>query len=137
MSSLETWPQKFSDFVLVSNDGKVFNCHKTHLVKNSKFFDAMLDHKFLEATNNRMDVPDYDGVTVASFLEWIYAPELGEDIVRKLRTKIKTLEEELDTESREEQEERKKEDSDRRNRLTKFRKMLREFYRGAHYDFSL
>ena len=85
MSSLETWPQKFSDFVLVSNDGKVLNCHKAHLVKNSEFFDAMLSHEVLEATNNRMDVPDYDGVTVASFLEWIYAPELGEDIVKKLK----------------------------------------------------
>ena len=70
-------------------------------------------------------------------LKRVRAGENQEDIVRKLRSKIKTLEEELDTESREEQEERKKEDSARRNRLTKFRKMLREFYRGAHYDFSL
>ena len=28
----------------------------------------MLKHEVLEATNNRMDVPDFDGV-----LEWIYA----------------------------------------------------------------
>ena len=73
MSSLETWPQKFADFALVSNDGKVLHCHKARLVENSEFFDKMLSHEVIEATNNRMDVPDYDGVTVASFLEWIYA----------------------------------------------------------------
>ena len=85
MSSLETWPQKLTDFALVSKDGVVLRCHKDRLIENSEYFDAMLSHQVRESVENQMDVQDYDGATVASFLEWIYAAKLGEDIVMKLK----------------------------------------------------
>ena len=85
MSSLETWPQRLTDFALVSKEGVVLRCHKDRLIENSEYFDAMLSHQVREAAQNKMEVPDYDGVTVASFLEWIYAAKLGEDIVKKLK----------------------------------------------------
>ena len=45
----------------------------------------MLSHKMRETSNNQMDVPEYDGVTVASFLEWIYADKIGEKVMKMLR----------------------------------------------------
>ena len=85
MSSLETWPQELVDFALVSKDGKVLSCHKARLVEDSEYFRAMLSHKMRETSSNKMDVPEYYGVTVASFLEWIYAQKFGEEVLKKLR----------------------------------------------------
>ena len=85
MSSLETWHLEPADFALESKDGVVLRCHKALLIKNSEYFEAMLRHKVRETDESKMVVPDYDGVTVASFLEWIYAAELGEEIVKKLK----------------------------------------------------
>ena len=85
MSSLENWPLKPTDFTLVSRDGEILNCHKARLAETSEYFSAMLSHEFCETNNNQMRVPEYDGVTVASFLEWIYAPKVGEKIMEKLK----------------------------------------------------
>ena len=81
MSSLETWPLELADFALVSKDGKVLSCHKARLVEDSEYFRAMLSHKMRETSSNKMDVPEYDGGTVASFLEWIYAQKFGEEVM--------------------------------------------------------
>ena len=88
MSSLETWPLKAADFALMSKDGEVLQCHKDCLAENSEYFAAMLSHEFCETTNNQMKVPDYDGITVASFLEWIYAPRYSEEVMKKLTSKL-------------------------------------------------
>ena len=85
MSSLESWPQDLTDFALVSKEGVELHCHKARLVENSEYFKAMLSHNVQETKENQMGVPDYDAVTVASFLEWIYAAKLGEDYVKKLK----------------------------------------------------
>ena len=85
MSSLETWPQDLVDFALVSKEGVELQCHKARLVENSEYFKAMLSHKVRETDENQMVVPDYDAVTVASFLEWIYAAKWGEENVKKLK----------------------------------------------------
>jgi len=85
MSSLETWRQEPPDFALVSKEEVVLQCHKDRLIDSSDYFKAMLSHKVRETNENRMAVPDYDAVTVASFLEWIYAAKLGEDVVKKLK----------------------------------------------------
>ena len=85
MSSLLTWPLKPTDFTLVSEDGEVLHCHKACLAENSEYFTAMLSHEFSETTNNQMQVPEYDGVTVASFLEWMYAPKYPEEVMKKLK----------------------------------------------------
>ena len=85
MSSLETWPLDLADFALVSKEGVELHCHKARLVENSEYFKAMLSHKVRETDENQMVVPDHDAVTVASFLEWIYAAKLGEDYVKKLK----------------------------------------------------
>ena len=84
MSSLETWPLEL-DFALESKDGVVLRCNKALLIKNSEYFEAMLRHKVRKTDKSKMVVPDYDGVTVASFIEWIYAAVLGEEIVKKLK----------------------------------------------------
>ena len=75
-----------SDFALVSKDGEVLHCHKSRLIENSDYFEAMLSHKMRETSKTQMEVPEYDGVTVASFLEWIYAPKFNEEVMKKLRT---------------------------------------------------
>jgi len=85
MSSLETWRLEPADFALVSKEEVVLQCHKAKLIENSDYFKAMLSHKVRETDENRMAVPDYDAVTVASFLEWIYAAKLREDYVKKLK----------------------------------------------------
>ena len=85
MSYLETWPKKPTDFALVSKDGEVFNCHKAFLGESSEYFEAMLSLEMRETINNQMDVPESDGVTVASFLDWIYAAKIGEKIMKKLK----------------------------------------------------
>ena len=85
MSSLETWRLEPADFALVSKEEVVLQCHKAQLIENSDYFKAMLSHKVRETAENRMAVPDYDAVTVASFLEWIYAAKLREDYVKKLK----------------------------------------------------
>jgi len=85
MSSLETWRLEPADFALVSKEEVVLQCHKAKLIENSDYFKAMLSHKVRETAENRMAVPDYDAVTVASFLEWIYAAKLREDYVKKLK----------------------------------------------------
>ena len=82
---METWRQEPTDFALVSKEEVVLQCHKAQLIENSDYFKAMLSHKVRETDENRMAVPDYDAVTVASFLEWIYAAKLGEDYVKKLK----------------------------------------------------
>ena len=82
MSSLETWPLKPTDFTLVSKDGKIFPRLKACLAENSEYFTVMLSHEFCETTNNQMNVPEYDGVTVASFLAWMYAPKYPEDVMK-------------------------------------------------------
>ena len=84
MSSLETWPLEL-DFALESKDGEVLRCHKARLIENSEYFEGMLRHKVRETDESKMVVPDYDGVTVASFLEWIYAAVFGKDVVKKLK----------------------------------------------------
>ena len=89
MSSLETWPQELADFALVSKDGKVLSCHKARLVENSEYFRAMLSHKMRETSNNQMDVPEYDGVTVASFLEWVYAPKKAGEKMTQLMLRLR------------------------------------------------
>ena len=73
-----------SDFALVSKDGEVLHCHKSRLIENSDYFEAMLSHKMRQTSKNQMDVPEYDGVTVASFLEWIYALRFNEEVMKKL-----------------------------------------------------
>ena len=85
MSSLESWPLKPTDFTLVSQDGKILHCHKARLAETSEYFSAMLSHEFCETDNSQMRVPEYDGVTVACFLEWIYAPKNREEVMKKLR----------------------------------------------------
>ena len=85
MSSLGTWPQEPTDFALVCKDGETFNCHKARLVESSKYFEAMLRNKMRETAYNKMEVPEYDRLTVASFLEWIYAPKISEKIMKKLK----------------------------------------------------
>jgi len=85
MSSLETWPHELTDFALESKDGEVLRCHKARLIENSEYFEGMLRHKVRETDESKMVVPDYDGVTVASFLEWIYAAVFGKDVVKKLK----------------------------------------------------
>ena len=76
-----------SDFALVSKDGEVLHCHKARLIgpEGSDYFEAMLSHKMRETSKNQMEVPEYDGVTVASFLEWIYAPKFNEEVMKKLK----------------------------------------------------
>ena len=86
MSSLETWrPLKPTDFTLQANDGEVLYCHKACLIENSEVFAAMLSHEMRETTNNQMDVPEFDRVTVASCLEWMYAPKYPEEVMKKLK----------------------------------------------------
>ena len=85
MSSLETWPQDLTDFALVSKDGEILRCHKARLFENSEYFRAMLSHKMRETSNHQMDVPEYDRLTKASFLQWIYADKIGEKVMKKLR----------------------------------------------------
>ena len=85
MSSLWTWPLKPTDFTLVAKDGEVLHCHKACLAESSEYFSAMLSHEFCETTNNQMHVPEYDGVTVTTFLEWIYAPKNQEEVMKKLK----------------------------------------------------
>ena len=86
MSSLETWrPLKPTDFTLKAKDGEVLYCHKACLAENSEVFAAMLSHEMRETTKNQMDVPEFDGVTVASFLEWMYAPKYPEEVMKKLK----------------------------------------------------
>ena len=76
MSSLETWDLEGSDFALVAEDGETtLRCHKDRLAESSGYFKAMLSHDCWETSNNQMDVPQFGGVTVASCLEWIYAPK--------------------------------------------------------------
>ena len=86
MSLLQTWPLKPTDFTLVAKDGEVLYCHKACLTESSEVFAAMLSHEMRETTNNQMDVPEYDRVTVASFLEWIYAPKNQEEVMKKLKS---------------------------------------------------
>ena len=85
MSSLENWPLKPTDFTLLSRDGEILHCHKARLAETSEYFSAMLSHEFCETNNNQMRVPEYDGATVASFLEWIYAPMNQEEVMKKLK----------------------------------------------------
>ena len=86
MSSLETWDLEGSDFALVAEDGETtLRCHKDRLAESSGYFQAMLSHDCWETSNNQMDVPEYDGVTVANFLDWIYAAKIGEKIMKKLK----------------------------------------------------
>jgi len=85
MSSLENWSFKPRDFALVAKDGEVLYCHKACLTENSEVFAAMLSHEMRETTNNQMDVPEFDRVTVASFLEWMYAPKYPEEVMKKLK----------------------------------------------------
>ena len=75
MSSLETWPLEGSNFALVAKDGETLRCHKERLAESSPYFAAMLSHEFCETSSNQMKVPEYGGGTVASALEWIYAPK--------------------------------------------------------------
>ena len=82
MSSLERWPLKPTDFTLVSRDGDILHCHKARLAETSEYFSAMLSHEFCETNNNQMRVPEYDGVTVASLLEWLYAPKYPEEVMK-------------------------------------------------------
>ena len=63
----------------MSKDGDVLRCHKARLTQCSEYFQAMLSHEVRETCNNKMDVPEYGGVTVAAFLEWIYAPKVEEE----------------------------------------------------------
>ena len=70
-----------------NKDGEVLHCHKARLIgpEGSDYFEAMLSHKMRETSINQMEVPEYDGVTVASFLEWIYAPKFNEEVMKKLK----------------------------------------------------
>ena len=69
-------------------------------------------------------------------LKRVRSGEAEGDIVKNLRSKIQSLEEELDTDSREEKA-RRTEDKARKIRTAEFRQMLRKFYLGSHYNFSV
>ena len=76
---------KFTDFKLVSSDGKIHPCYKHVLYSISPYFKAMLETDWAETNNGVMEVPQHDATTVKNFLKYINAKEAGNDIVQRLR----------------------------------------------------
>jgi len=89
MSELITWFQEHTDFTIKSSDGQVFPCHKVYLAKNSDFFRAMLSKDCKETTTGVMDVPEFNAKTVASFLAYIYADKLSDEVSEWIKERAK------------------------------------------------
>lgn len=71
------WERKeFSDFTLVSSDGKEFPTHRFILAARCDFFHAMLSHNFKEGTTGRCEIDDMDGETLEAVLEYMYCNEV-------------------------------------------------------------
>jgi len=58
-------------FELILMSGRVEKCCKTLLIQNSEFFKTMMNHEWVESTNNQMKVDQFTDETVISFLQYL------------------------------------------------------------------
>jgi speckle-type POZ protein len=65
----------FSDLKIQTNDGVVFNVHKTILSARSSVFLKMLTSNMKEAATNTVEIEDIDSKTMQEFLRFIYCEE--------------------------------------------------------------
>lgn len=78
--------ETFSDFELISKDGKVLKAHKAVLASRSPVFFSMLNIDMEEAERGSVNVPDVDKKTLKELLRFIYCNEVEglNEISRKL-----------------------------------------------------
>ena len=70
---------EFSD-VKIFCDGKVFNCHKIILSRQSEVFEKMLaENNMKEATFGKIEITDISATTMENLLFYIYHEDLFDD----------------------------------------------------------
>ena len=62
--------------VIVSCNGKEFNCHKVVLAARSSVFRAMFEHNMEEKKNSAVKVEDVEGDAMEKLLHFIYTSKL-------------------------------------------------------------
>ncbi|CAL8133591.1 unnamed protein product [Orchesella dallaii] len=67
-----------TDLVIVSGNGKAFNCHRSFLSAHSPVFDAMLKSNFVENKENRIELLDLSENSMKAFLAYIYCWDIEE-----------------------------------------------------------
>ncbi|XP_014210610.1 speckle-type POZ protein-like [Copidosoma floridanum] len=70
---------RFSDVLLVANDGIEFPVYKGILASRSPVFSAMFTHDMKENKESRIDIEDFDGKTLKAMLDFIYTGNFDED----------------------------------------------------------
>jgi len=84
-----TWNQKHTDFTIRDKSGNKFEVHKHILAENSPVFEAMLDQEMMETKMNKVEIKQFDGETINSFLGYIYAHCVkDEDTIGLLRAAV-------------------------------------------------
>jgi len=72
-SELNNLTTKSQTFELILMSGRAVKCHKSVLIQKSEFFKTMMNHEWLESTNNQMKVDQFADETVISFLQYLDA----------------------------------------------------------------
>ncbi|KAG5670776.1 hypothetical protein PVAND_001016 [Polypedilum vanderplanki] len=76
----------YSDFTIISSDGKMFSAHQCILAGRSSVFKAMLSTEMIEKKLNKIKVKDIDGDTMHELLKFIYTEEVenSNNVAKKL-----------------------------------------------------
>lgn len=65
--------------VEVLSPSKRFKCHKFHLSRRSKVFEAMFKHPLEESRTNEVSIADFEDETVADMIRFIYEGNLDDE----------------------------------------------------------
>lgn len=66
--------------IVNENDTRKFKAHKLILKSRSKYFKAMFDSSFEEASSDEIEIRDVDGNLFEKFLEFLYSGEPPKDV---------------------------------------------------------
>jgi speckle-type POZ protein len=78
----------FCDFKIETNDGEVFDAHKSFLAVHSPVFEAVLKQDTEESRTNHVKIEDINGKTMKELLRFIYTGNIedGKEVARELLT---------------------------------------------------
>jgi hypothetical protein len=65
--------EAFSDVVLKSSDKKSFHAHKSYLASSSQVFWKMFTTDMQEASNNIVEIKDFDSKVLTELLRFVYS----------------------------------------------------------------
>eukprot|EP00092_Neocalanus_flemingeri_P007405 GFUD01007997.1.p1 GENE.GFUD01007997.1~~GFUD01007997.1.p1 ORF type:complete len:375 (-),score=92.45 GFUD01007997.1:75-1199(-) len=78
----------YCDFTLISNDGKVFPCHKIILASRSPVMQRMMESGMIETKKQQLEIKNYDSDIVDVILDFMYKGDIQRDTLKSIAEQI-------------------------------------------------